>query len=103
MVWDILMIFLILSGALLLLWCFLGFLLKPVFCEEMVSYLPVTGDAEELELRVHAYAWLRDGRISGGKLVLVDRGLSETGTAVVERLCREYRWLSLERTNPAEL
>ena len=100
---DILVVFLSLSGLLLLVWCFLGFLLRPVFCEEMVTYLPVTGDGEGLELRVHAYAWLREGRISGGKLVLVDRGLNETGAAVAERLCKEYKWLLLEQASNIEI
>ena len=93
MLLDILLVFLAAAGILLLLWCLLGLLLSPVFGRDMVTYCYEKGDGDELEQRARAYGWLRDGRISGGRLVIVDCGLTEQGLERVRRLRERYPWL----------
>ena len=90
---DLLVVFLAASGVVFLIWCLLGCLLHPVFCEEMVTYLPVRGDGSNVEQSVRAYAWLRSGRLSGGTLVLVDLGLDRQGLQCVEAICKHYDWI----------
>lgn len=90
---DIILIFLAAAGVALVLWCLLGLLLQPVFGRNMVTLCFARGDGRELEYRVRAYSWLREGRISGGRLALVDCGLTAHGRQVAELLCARYAWL----------
>lgn len=92
---NILIGFLVLCGAVLVVWGFVGLLMKPVFGEDMVTFLFVSGDGHGLEQQVRSYGWYRDGRLSGGSLVLVDNGLSQEGRRIAELLCGRYDWLSL--------
>ena len=71
MLGEILMVFFAGCGVVLLGWCLLGLLLEPIFGREMVTLYFVAGDAETMEHRVRAYGWLRDGRLTGGRMVLV--------------------------------
>ncbi len=93
MLGEILLIFFAACGVLLLAWCLLGLLLEPVFSREMVTLYFVQGDGGGLERRVRAYGWLRDGKITGGKLVLVDCGLTKLGLETVEVLQQRFNWL----------
>lgn len=94
MLWNLVIVFLSASGVVLLIWCLLGVLLHPVFDEDMVTFLPVCGDGGKLEQSVRAYAWLRSGRLSGGKLVLVDLGLDQQGVQRTTAICDRYDWVS---------
>ena len=91
--WDLVIVFLSASGVVLVIWCLLGALLHPVFDEEMVTYLPVRGNGDNVEQTVRAYAWLRSGRLSGGKLVLVDLGLDRQGLQRTAVICSRYDWV----------
>ena len=100
MFWDLVLVFFAASGLVLLLWCLVGIMLRPIFCSGTVTFLPVDGDGETLEQQSRAFAWLREGRTCGGKLVLIDCGLSEEGMACVKALCEKYPWLIV--CGPAE-
>lgn len=90
---KLLMIFFAACGVLLLGWCLLGLLLEPVFGREMVTLYYVRGNGGEMERRVRAYGWLRDGRLTGGRMVLVDCGLTKPGLERAELLRQRYLWL----------
>lgn len=90
---DLLLIFLAAAGVLLLLWCLLGLVLLPVFGRSMVTLYYVKGNGEGVEQRVKAYGWLREGRIAGGRLIVVDCGLTEQGIGRVHLLQERYPWL----------
>lgn len=98
---DLLLIFLAGAGVLLVIWCLFGVLLQPVFGREMVTLCFARGDGRDLERRVRAYGWLREGRLSGGRLVVVDCGLTHHGLAVADLLQDRYPWL--ERVPRPEL
>jgi hypothetical protein len=102
MFWDLVLVFFAASGFVLLLWCLIGAMLHPVFSMRSVTFLPVDGDAESLEQQSRAFAWLRDGKNAGGKLVLVDCGLSEKGLQCVKLLCEQYPWLVVCDTTEVE-
>lgn len=98
---DLLLIFLAAAGILLVIWCLVGVLLQPVFGRSMVTFCFTRGDGRELEGRVRIYSWLREGRLSGGRLVLVDCGLTDRGKRVADLLQERYGWL--ERIPQSEL
>lgn len=81
------------AGIVLILWCLLGILLIPVFGDDMVTLCMAEGDGEDLEQKVRGYGWLRDGRLTGGRLVILNCGLSETGLKRVNCLCSQYDWV----------
>lgn len=91
---ELVAVFLIALGAGVLLWCLFGLLLMPVFGPEMVTLCFASGDGRFLEQRARAFGWLRDGWPRGGRLVIVDRGLSAVGRQRALRLCRQYAWVS---------
>ena len=90
---EYLIIFLAAFCGVLLLWCLTGLLLSPVFGSDMVTFCFARGDGETLEQRVRAYGWLRDGKHDGGKLVIVDCGLSEQGLEAARILQSRHDWL----------
>ena len=94
MLFDLVIVFLAASGVILIMWCLIGALLHPVFDENMVTYLPVRGDGADVERSVRAYAWFRSGRVSGGKLILVDLGLDRQGLQRTAAICSRYDWVS---------
>ena len=93
MLFDLLVVFLSSIGFIVLIWCFLGFLLRPVFPSSSVTFYRVSGDGEDLEQYIAGYAWFRQGRNSGGRLVILDRGLSEQGRYIVQVLMERHDWI----------
>lgn len=93
MLGTVLLVFLAACGVVLLAWCLFGLLLEPVFGREMVTLYFVRGNGADLERRVRAYGWLRDGRITGGRMVLVDCGLTKNGLDAAELLRERFTWL----------
>lgn len=77
----------------LALWALLGLLLLPVFDRDMVTLFFSQEDGKELEQRVRGFSWLRDEKRQGGKLVIVDCGLTHQGLCLVQRLREKYTWL----------
>jgi len=92
---DLLLAFFVVMGAILFLWCLLGILLAPVFGPGMVTFYEVSGDGSVLEHQVRSFGWFREGELTGGRLVIVDRGLSEKGRRVASALCEKYTWLTV--------
>lgn len=91
---DLLLAFFVALGIALLLWCLLGLLLVPVFGPDMVTLCFAKKDGMFLEHRVRSYGWLREGRMTGGRLIIVDDGLSEEGQKLSKLLCDKYEWVS---------
>lgn len=90
---EILIVFLLAVGIVMIGWCLTGLLLLPVFSEKMVTLCCSKGDGRKLEQQVRAYGWLRDGNLSGGTFLIVDCGLDETGVTCAQRLCRDRNWV----------
>lgn len=76
-----------------MLWGLLGLLLLPVFGKNMVTFCFSQGNGGELEVRARAYGWLRSEKQAGGRLVIVDCGLSEQGLYIVRQLRERYVWV----------
>lgn len=93
MLGEVLLVFFAACGVILLAWCLLGLLLEPVFGREMVTLYFVRGNGDGLERRVRAYGWLRDGKITGGRMVMVDCGLTKPGLDTAQLLRDRYSWL----------
>lgn len=91
---DLLLIFFAALGVVLFFWCLLGILVTPVFGPDMVTLCFAEGKGRFLEHRVRSYGWLREGELTGGRLVIVDRGLSEEGLKIAACLCEKYEWVS---------
>ena len=77
----------------LALWALFGLLLAPVVHEDSVTLLFVSGEGSRLEIRARAFGWLREEKENGGRLVVVDCGLTERGLSTVEKLREKYFWL----------
>lgn len=90
---EILLVFLAAAGVVLILWCLMGLLLLPVFGHNMLTLCFAKGEGIELENRVRAYGWLRDGKISGGRIVIVDCGLNANGLSRAQVLRERYVWV----------
>ena len=50
-------------------------------------------DGGKLEQQVRAYGWLRDGRLSGGRFVIVDCGLAAAGIDRALTLQKDHDWV----------
>ena len=90
---DLILVLLAAAGGVLILWCILGLLLQPVFGKKMVTLCYAQGDGDELEQKVRAYRYLREGRVAGGRLVVVDCGLNAMGLGRAQILRRRYDWV----------
>lgn len=77
----------------LALWALFGLFLMPVFGENTVLLLFSAEDGRELEVRTRGVSWLRDQEKNGGRLVIVDCGLTEEGLCIVEKLREKYPWV----------
>lgn len=77
----------------LALWALFGLLLLPVFDKDMVTLLFSSGDGGSLEAKIRGFGWLREEKEKGGRLVIVDCGLTQQGLYLVQRLREKYTWL----------
>ena len=75
------------------LWALFGLLLLPVFSGNMLTLLFASGHGGTLEMRVRAYSWLRENKKRGGRLVIVDCGLSHTGLEIAQQLRKKWPWV----------
>lgn len=90
---EILVVFFLAAILAFGLWALFALLLQPVFGSDMLSLCFADGDGQSLEMRVRAYGWLRENKKRGGKLVIVDCGLSRQGMELVQHLRQEKPWL----------
>lgn len=91
---DLLLVFFAALGVVLFFWCLLGILVAPVFGPDMVTLCFAKGEGKFLEHRVRSYGWFREGELTGGRLMIIDKGLSEEGLKIVACLCEKYEWVS---------
>ena len=75
------------------IWALAGLFLVPVYSENMVSFLFVGKKTGCIEGRVRTFGWFRESRRKGGKLVIVDCGLTAEGLRIVQRLRKNREWL----------
>ena len=102
MLLDILLIFLAAAGGLLVLWCVAGLFFAPVFDQSTVCHAYITDDAEALEEKVRAYAWLRGSGFASGEMVLIDRGITPEAMSRVRLLQNRHPWLLYKTEEGAE-
>jgi len=93
MIGEIILVFILAVGLLVILWSLAGLLLMPVFTDRMITLLFVCGEEEQLERRVRGFGWFRDGSQNDGRLLLVDCGLSEEGKHCADALQKQYLWV----------
>ena len=63
----------------------------------VVALIPAQGDGEGLEQQVRLLERLRREQGALGMILLVDCGLTETGTQTARLLAKENRWVALCR------
>lgn len=90
---EYILLFCVAVGVVFVAWCLAGLLLSPVFGKGMVTFCYVQGDGAGLEQTVRSYGWLREGRENGGRLVLVDCGLTEQGLELAQVLRERHGWV----------
>ena len=93
MIMELVMAFFFILILCFVIWALAGLFLAPVYAENMVSFLFVGAKTEEIEGRVRTYGWFREGRRKGGKLVIVDCGLTAEGLSIVQQLRKSRQWL----------
>lgn len=93
MFFEVLLVFAFAVGLVLTLWCLTGLLLMPVFTNDMLTLCFAKGNGAKLEQQVRAYGWLRDGKLSGGRFVVVDCGLHADGLQCARFLESRYDWV----------
>lgn len=75
------------------IWALFGLLLLPVLGKHTVSLYFARGDGGDVERRVLAYRWFQEGKDRGGRLVVVDCGLTQQGLSLTQKLRENYLWL----------
>lgn len=75
------------------IWALFGLFLMPVFAGDTLALHFAHGDGESLEQRIRAYGWFREGKKNGGRLVIVDCGLTQQGLELAQKFCAERQWL----------
>ncbi len=92
---EIILAFLAVIGLVSLGWLGFGCLLMPTGGTDTVCLLPGRGEGETLEQAVTGLVWLRGGGLFGGRLVIVDCGLTEQGRAIARALARRESTVEL--------
>lgn len=92
---DILLSFFAVIGLMSLGWLGFGRLLLPAGAPGAVCLLPGRGEGETLEQAVTGLVWLQGGGLFGGRLVIVDCGLTEGGRAIAHALARRESTVEL--------
>ena len=101
---ELLLVFFAALGIVLFFWCLFGILVTPVFGPDMVTLCFAEGKGRFLENRVRSYGWFREGELTGGRFMIVDRGLTDEGRKIAACLCEKYEWVSYYQGElPAEL
>ncbi len=92
---EIILAFLAVIGLVSLGWLGFGCLLMPTGGTDTVCLLPGRGEGETLEQAVTGLVWLRGGGLFGGRLVIVDCGLTEQGRAIARALAHRESTVEL--------
>ena len=89
-------------GIFTLVWLLFGHLLLPIPAAKGLRIIvPLEGDAAMLEQTLRQLLWLRSGKLLRFELILLDRGLNETGLARVSLLLASEPCMEL--ISPAQL
>ena len=72
-----------------------GGALRPPRRQGALALLPARGNGEGLEEQVHTLQYIRGEYGGFGRILLVDRGLTEEGRKLCELLAGEDRWVSV--------
>ena len=83
------------AGIAAVLWVLFDWLLYPRRPVRTPVYIPLTGDAQELEHAIRGILWLREVGLTSGGVYLLDVGLSETGGRIVQALCEKWEFVTL--------
>lgn len=84
---EVILALLAVAGLMSLSWLLMGHILTPAGGTGTVSLIPGTGDGETLEQSVRGLLWLQGGGLLGGRVLIVDCGLTPAGRAVAAALC----------------
>lgn len=84
---EVILALLAVAGLMSLAWLLMGHILTPAGSEGTVSLVLGTGDGEALEQSVRGLLWLQGGGLLGGRVLIVDCGLTPTGRALAAALC----------------
>lgn len=84
---EVILALLAVAGLMSLAWLLMGHILTPAGAEGTVTLVPGTGDGETLEQSVRGLLWLQGGGLLGGRVLIVDCGLTPAGRAVAAALC----------------
>ena len=85
---EILLSLLAVTGLISIGWVCFGRLFTPAGGRQACTLVPATGDGEDLEQAVNGLLWLRSGEFLGGRVVILDCGLTPAGKALAEAICR---------------
>ena len=85
---EILLSLLAVTGLISIGWFCFGHLFTPAGGRNACTLVPATGDGEDLEQAVNGLLWLRSGEFLGGRVVILDCGLTPAGRALAVALCQ---------------
>ncbi len=98
---EVLLALLAVVGLLSIGWLAFGYILSPAGGVESITLIPGKGDGEAMEQSVRGAIWLRGGGLMGGRILIVDCGLTSQGRSVAAALCQ--REPSVEVVKPGDL
>ena len=85
---EILLSLLAVTGLISIGWLCFGRLFTPAGGHQAYTLVPATGDGDDLEQAVNGLLWLRSGELLGGRVVILDCGLTPAGRALAHALCQ---------------
>ena len=85
---EILLSLLAVTGLISIGWLCFGRLFTPAGGHQACTLVPAAGDGDDLEQAVNGLLWLRSGEFLGGKVVILDCGLTPAGRALAVAICR---------------
>ena len=85
---EIVLSLLAVTGLISIGWVCFGRLFTPAGGRQACTLVPATGDGEDLEQAVNGLLWLRSGEFLGGRVVILDCGLTPVGLALAHALCQ---------------
>lgn len=92
---EILLSLLAVTGLVSIGWLCFGRLLTPAGGKEACTLIPASGNGDDLEQAVSGLLWLRSGELLGGRVVILDCGLTGEGKALASALCQREPGLEI--------
>ena len=85
---EILLSLLAVTGLISIGWLCFGRLFTPAGGAGTCILVPASGDGDDLEQSLNGLLWLRSGEFLGGRVVILDCGLTPAGRALTAALCQ---------------